>query len=450
MECIMTGHISKTLVAGYPSTSQIVDILLALERGGVDMLDFVAPFTDLLADEPASKSDTDAKQSIVSETRTGYVGYVPLIVPLMSKALVRCRVQTAGSLVYFVTHSGITSIRQSLNASILTLLLSKVHKYADLSPTIDIGSHLRSVFCNAERGRKPKRVRHYAGEASAKAKENTPRVAPLPKIDEDTMEKSTLLPDKFGIFCGLYVAEALYECALELEKTYIAFYPYMGRPSPLHFAERLGKSHIIAESGAGQHGVATAAICANLRLECIIYMGSEDTRRQSLTIFRIRALCGKVIPVTKGSCTLKDAINEAMRDLVSNLNTTYHLVSSAIGCHQFPTMARDFQCVIGNETKEQMKALAGRLPDTLVACVGSNAIGMFHSFIKNKNVRLVGAEATGDGVDTSRHSATISAGAPGVFHGAKTYLLQDKKGQVIETHSIAAGLSYPGVGPEHS
>ncbi|KAJ1661252.1 hypothetical protein EV178_006658, partial [Coemansia sp. RSA 1646] len=169
------------------------------------------------------------------------------------------------------------------------------------------------------------------------------------------MEKSTLLPDKFGIFCGLYVAEALYECALELEKTYIAckngpafwkefhsFYPYMGRPSPLHFAERLGKSHIIAESGAGQHGVATAAICANLRLECIIYMGSEDTRRQSLTIFRIRALCGKVIPVTKGSCTLKDAINEAMRDLVSNLNTTYHLVSSAIGCHQFPTMARDF------------------------------------------------------------------------------------------------------------
>ncbi|KAJ1661329.1 hypothetical protein EV178_006633, partial [Coemansia sp. RSA 1646] len=224
----MTEHISKTLVVGYPSTSQIVDILLALERGGVDMLDFVAPFTDLLADEPASKALFQRLVCVVSKapvrfnrsnshrplhgqtiptknsTQTGYVGYVPLIVPLMSKALVRCRVQTAGSLVYFVTHSGITSIRQSLDASILTLLLSKVHKYADLSPTIDIGSHLRSVFCNAERGRKPKRVRHYAGEASAKAKENTPRVAPLPKIDEDTMEKSTLLPDKFGIFCGLY------------------------------------------------------------------------------------------------------------------------------------------------------------------------------------------------------------------------------------------------------
>ncbi|KAJ1884140.1 bifunctional tryptophan synthase trp1, partial [Coemansia sp. IMI 209127] len=217
-------------------------------------------------------------------------------------------------------------------------------------------------------------------------------------------------------------------------------------------AKRLGKSRIIAETGAGQHGVATAAICAKLGLECIVYMGSEDMRRQSLNVFRIRALGGKIVPVTKGSCSLKDAINEAMRDLVSNLDTTYHLVSSAIGCHPFPTMVRDFQCVIGNETKEQMKALTGRLPDTLVACVGggSNAIGMFHPFIKNKGVRLVGAEAAGDGVGTSRHSATLSAGSPGVFHGAKTYLLQDKRGQVMETHSIAAGLNYPGVGPEHS
>ncbi|KAJ1661782.1 hypothetical protein EV178_006409 [Coemansia sp. RSA 1646] len=158
------------------------------------------------------------------------------------------------------------------------------------------------------------------------------------------------------------------------------------------------------------------------------------------------------IPVTKGSCALKDTINEAMPDLVSNLDITYHLVSSAIGCHPFPKMARDFQCVIGNETKEQMMALAGRLPDTLVACVGggNNTIGMFHPFIKNKSVRLVCTEAAGNGVDTSRHSATMSAGAPGVFHGAKTYLLQDKKGQVMETHSIAAGLNYPGVGPEHS
>ncbi|KAJ1666714.1 hypothetical protein EV178_001968 [Coemansia sp. RSA 1646] len=330
----MTGRISKTL---------IVDILLALERGGVDMLDFVASFTEPLVDEPASKSDADAdadadaKQSIVSEThvrgiqapvrfnrsnshkslhgktilaknntQTGYVGYIPLTAPLTSKGLVR----------------------------------------------------------------RP----------------------PLSKIDEGTMEKSTFLPDKFGIFGGVYVAEALYECALELEKTYVAckndpafweefhsFCPYMGCPIPLHFAERLtercggtkiylkredlchtgshkinnvvgqiliakhlGKSRSIAGSDAGQHGVATAAICAKLGLECTIYIDSEDMRCQSLNVFRIRALGGKVGPVTKGSCTLKDAINEAMRDLVSNLNTTYHLVSSAIGCYPFPTMARDF------------------------------------------------------------------------------------------------------------
>ncbi|KAJ1765286.1 hypothetical protein LPJ74_006414 [Coemansia sp. RSA 1843] len=181
-------------------------------------------------------------------------------------------------------------------------------------------------------------------------------------------------------------------------------------------------------------------------------MGCEDMRRQSLNVLRIRALGGKVIPVTKGSCALKDAINEAMSDLVSGFDITYHLVRLAIGCYPFPTMARDFQCVIGNETKEQLKALAGRLPDTLVACAGggSNAIGIFHPFIKNKSVRLVGAEAAGNGVDTSRHSATMSAGAPGVFHGAKTYLLRDKKGRAMETRPIAAGLNYPGAGPEHS
>ncbi|KAJ2084996.1 hypothetical protein IW138_006522 [Coemansia sp. RSA 986] len=264
------------------------------------------------------------------------------------------------------------------------------------------------------------------------------------------------------MFGGFYNAEALYESVLELKKTYVvckndtvfwkelySFYPYVGRLTLMHFAEhltekcggakiylkredlchtsnhninnvvgqiiiakRLGKLRIIAESGAGQHGVATAAICAKLDLECIIYMGFQDMRRQSLNIFRIRALGGKVIPVTEGSCTLKDAINEAMRDLVSNLDTT--------------------------------------IPSLACAGGGSNAIGMFHPFIKNKSVRLVGAEAEGDGVDTSRNSATISARAPGVFHGAKTYLLQDKKDQVMETHSIAAGLNYPGVGPENS
>ncbi|KAJ2910247.1 tryptophan synthetase, partial [Coemansia aciculifera] len=185
---------------------------------------------------------------------------------------------------------------------------------------------------------------------------------------------------------------------------------------------------------------------------CIIYMGSEDMRRQALNVLRIRMLGGTVIPATTGSCTLKDAINEAMRDLVTNVQNTYYLVGSAIGCHPFPTMVRDFQCVIGKETKEQMQALTGRLPDAVVACVGggSNSIGMFHPFIDDKSVRLIGAEAAGDGVDTPKHSATITAGTLGVFHGAKTYLLQDKKGQIMETHSVSAGLDYPGVGPEHS
>ncbi|KAJ2428792.1 anthranilate synthase component 1 [Coemansia sp. RSA 2524] len=181
-------------------------------------------------------------------------------------------------------------------------------------------------------------------------------------------------------------------------------------------------------------------------------MGSEDMRRQALNVFRIRMLGGEVIPAVTGSCTLKDAVNEAMRDWVTNAQDTHYLVGSAIGCHPFPTMVRDFQCVIGNETKEQMHTLTARLPDAVVACVGggSNSIGMFHPFIADKSVRLIGAEAAGDGVDTPKHSATISAGTMGVFHGAKTYLLQDHKGQIMETHSVSAGLDYPGGGPEHS
>jgi len=217
-------------------------------------------------------------------------------------------------------------------------------------------------------------------------------------------------------------------------------------------AKRLGKTRIIAETGAGQHGVATATVCARFGLECVIYMGAEDARRQALNVFRIRMLGAKVIPVTAGSQTLKDAINEAMRDWVANLSTTHYLVGSAIGPHPFPSIVREYQRVIGREIKSQLQELRSKLPDAVVACVGggSNAIGAFYDFIPEKNVRLLGVEAAGDGVDTARHSATLSCGKPGVFHGVRTYILQTEGGQITETHSISAGLDYPGVGPEHS
>ena len=217
-------------------------------------------------------------------------------------------------------------------------------------------------------------------------------------------------------------------------------------------AKRLGKKRIIAETGAGQHGVATATVCAKFGMECVVYMGEEDCRRQALNVFRMRMLGATVVPVTNGARTLKDAINEAMRDWVANVTTTHYLVGSAIGPHPFPMIVREFQSVIGKETKRQMLEKAGKLPDAVVACVGggSNSIGMFHPFIEDKTVRIVGVEAGGDGVDTEKHSATLTKGTPGVLHGTRTYLLQDLKGQIIETHSVSAGLDYPGVGPEHA
>jgi len=310
------------------------------------------------------------------------------------------------------------------------------------------------------------------------------------------------LPARFGEFGGQYVPEALVDCLVELEeahknacadpefwKEFESFYGYMNRPSKLYFAERLteetggakiwlkredlnhtgshkinnaigqillakrlGKKRIIAETGAGQHGVATATVCARFGLECVIYMGAEDVRRQALNVFRIRMLGAKVIPVSSGSNTLKDAINEAMRDWVTNLATTHYLVGSAIGPHPFPTIVRDFQRVIGREIKTQLAEVRGKLPDVVVACVGggSNAIGTFYDFIPDKDVCLVGVEAGGEGVDTQFHSATLALGTPGVLHGVRTYLLQSATGQIIETHSISAGLDYPGVGPEHA
>ena len=312
----------------------------------------------------------------------------------------------------------------------------------------------------------------------------------------------SLLPSRFGEFGGRYLPETLVAAHEELERAYIearadpAFAAelkdlqkhYVGRATPLYLAERLtrecggariwlkredlahtgahkinnalgqallakrlGKPRIIAETGAGQHGVATATVCAKMELECVVYMGTEDIRRQSLNAFRMKMLGATLVPVEIGSKTLKDAINEAMRDWVTNVENTHYIIGSAIGSHPYPTIVRDFQSVIGIEARAQMLEQAGKLPDVAIACVGggSNAIGLFHPFLEDP-VRLIGVEAAGEGVGTGKHAATLVAGRPGVLHGTRTYLLQDANGQVMETHSISAGLDYPGVGPEHS
>jgi tryptophan synthase beta chain len=216
--------------------------------------------------------------------------------------------------------------------------------------------------------------------------------------------------------------------------------------------KRMGKKRIIAETGAGQHGVASATAAALMGLDCVVYMGEEDTRRQSLNVARMKLLGAKVVPVTTGARTLKDAINEAMRDWVTNVADTHYMLGTVAGPHPFPTMVRDFHKIIGEESREQMLALTGRLPDAVLACVGggSNAIGIFNAFIPDTDVRLIGLEAGGDGVETGRHAATITGGTPGVLHGTRSYVLQDANGQTIESHSISAGLDYPGVGPEHA
>ncbi len=296
--------------------------------------------------------------------------------------------------------------------------------------------------------------------------------------------------------------ESLMDCLAELQagfdkikndptfwEEYRSYYPFMGRPGQLHLAEgltkhaggakiwlkredlnhtgshkinnalgqillarRLGKTQIIAETGAGQHGVATATVCAKFGMKCTIYMGAEDVRRQGLNVFRIRLLGAKVVAVKAGAMTLRDAVNEAMRAWVVDLATTHYIIGSAIGPHPFPTIVRTFQSVIGHETKEQMHKLIGKLPDALVACVGggSNATGMFSPFAEDRSVKLLGVEAGGDGLDTDRHSATLTGGTIGVLHGVRTYVLQNEHGQISETHSVSAGLDYPGVGPELS
>jgi len=307
----------------------------------------------------------------------------------------------------------------------------------------------------------------------------------------------------FGRYGGRYVAETLMPLILEVEREYRAarkdpkfqseldYYleHYVGRPSPLYFAERLtahfggakiyfkrdelnhtgahkinntvgqvllarrmGKTRIIAETGAGQHGVATATVCALFGLPCIVYMGKTDIERQSPNVFRMRLLGAEVVPVTAGAATLSDAMNEALRDWVAHVEDTFYVIGTVAGPHPYPEMVRDFQCVIGREAREQILKAEGRLPDTLVACIGggSNAMGLFHPFLDEKDVRIYAVEASGKGLDTPEHAASIERGAPGVLHGSRSYLLQDDDGQILETHSISAGLDYPGIGPEHA
>jgi tryptophan synthase beta chain len=308
---------------------------------------------------------------------------------------------------------------------------------------------------------------------------------------------------RFGLYGGRFVAETLMPLILELQKAYAAakgdpaFHAemahmlthYVGRPSPLYFAERMtehlkgakiyfkrdelnhtgahkvnnvlgqillarrmGKKRIIAETGAGQHGVATATLCARYGLECIVYMGAVDVERQKPNVFRMQMLGAQVVPVTSGSKTLKDAMNEALRDWVTNVADTFYCIGTVAGPHPYPAMVRDFQCVIGNETRAQMMDAEGRLPDSLIAAIGggSNAIGLFHPFLDDPSVEIFGVEAAGHGLSSGLHAASLTGGRPGVLHGNRTYLLMDEDGQITDAHSISAGLDYPGIGPEHA
>lgn len=307
----------------------------------------------------------------------------------------------------------------------------------------------------------------------------------------------------FGIYGGRFVAETLMPLILEVEKAWelakhdddfwaefdYLMKHYVGRPSPLYFAERLtnhfggakvyfkrdelnhtgahkinntigqillarrmGKKRIIAETGAGQHGVATATVCALFGMPCVVYMGETDVERQKPNVFRMKLLGAEIVPVTAGTGTLKDAMNEALRDWVANVEDTFYIIGTAAGPHPYPAMVRDFQCIIGNETREQMQEMEGRLPDSLVASIGggSNAIGLFHPFLDDDSVKIIGVEAAGHGIESGEHCASLNGGRPGVLHGNRTYLLQDEDGQIKDGYSISAGLDYPGIGPEHA
>ncbi|KAJ3366302.1 tryptophan synthetase [Allomyces arbusculus] len=468
------------------------------------------------------------------------LSYVPLITPSTSLARIEALAPVADSFVYVVSRMGVTGEQNAVESD-LPALLARVRQFnktvplavgfgvssraqfaeiASLADGVVVGSKIISVIRSAVADKKDHvaAVRNLALDLTTPGKSETartpsPAAAPAPQqavndaAHTHLTKPNFLLNPRFGDFGGQYVPEALVDCLRELEAAYVAAkndptfwaefesaFQYMGRPSPLHVAERmtevaggariwlkredlnhtgshkinnavgqillakrLGKSRIIAETGAGQHGVATATVCAKLGLECVVYMGAADCERQRLNVFRIQLLGAKVVPVESGSRTLKDAINEAMRDWVTNVHSTHYLVGSAIGPHPFPTLVREFQSVIGREAMRQFREQAGgkQYPDAIVACVGggSNAIGLFGPFVDDpnaKDVKIFGIEAAGDGIETARHSATLSRGTPGVLHGTRTYLLQNAEGQITETHSVSAGLDYPGVGPEHA
>lgn len=463
---------------------------------------------------------------------TGSLSYVPLIAPSTTEDRMKTLCNMADSFIYLVSRMGVTGATGTLNTELPALIkhvkelsgnvpvavgfgISTREHFLSVTSIADgavIGSQVITVLGDAPEGQAAQVVEAYcsqitqrklACDASVTAAPPVPESsAPGSAVEGEAATTTTPTTDgsgRFGVFGGQYAPEALITCLDELDAgfqvalndptfwdEFRSYYPYMGRPSSLHLAERLtehagganiwlkredlnhtgshkinnalgqiliarrlGKTEIIAETGAGQHGVATATVCAKFGMKCTIYMGAEDVRRQALNVFRIRLLGATVIPVESGSRTLRDAVNEAFRAWIVRLDTTHYIIGSAIGPHPFPTMVRTFQCVIGEETKTQLRDL-GKSPDAVVACVGggSNSVGMFYPFSKDFSVQLVGVEASGDGLDTVRHSATLSGGSVGVLHGVRTYVLQDQHGQISNTHSVSAGLDYPGVGPE--
>ncbi|KAI9105920.1 tryptophan synthase beta subunit-like PLP-dependent enzyme [Phlyctochytrium arcticum] len=581
------------VTAGYPETTDTVNVLLALQEGGADIIELGIPFSDPMADGPtiqessfvALKNGVDMLQCLkfVEQARSeglrvpvvlmGYynpfliygekklmqdcvragvngfivvdfppeeavrfraactehgLSYIPLIAPSTTESRIQHLASIADSFIYVVSTLGVTGARTSMSSD-LGSFLARIKKYTQVPLAVGfgvstpehfkevgsqaegvvIGSKIISTLKEAAKDERAKKVREYASHITGR--HVTRPDEPEEEVDGSYKANGTLyeskvsahtMPNRYGDFGGQYAPEALVDCLEEIEKAFYeakedpefwkefrSQFEYMGRPSPLHIAERLtadaggariwlkredlnhtgshkinnaigqvllakrlGKKRIIAETGAGQHGVATATVCAKFGLDCTVYMGAEDVRRQALNVFRMKLLGAKVVAVDSGSRTLKDAINEALRDWVTNVKTTHYLIGSAIGPHPFPTIVKELQSIIGRESRAELLAKISKLPDVVVACVGggSNAIGMFAPFVDDKSVRIVGVEAGGDGIESGRHSATLSAGKPGVLHGTRTYLIQDDDGQIVETHSISAGLDYPGVGPEHA
>lgn len=462
-------------------------------------------------------------------TRNG-LSFVPLVAPVTSDERLKLLGSIADSFIYVVSKMGTTGASTLVSQGIAELC-ARVRKFAgqdiplavgfgvstrdhflqvgEAADGVVIGSQILTLLGASKPGERGEVAYQYGRSILGEnfdfsaPSSFTHALANAEAVDDisNSFDEQHIYKPTFGSFGGQYVPEAMHACLRELEVAFEnaakdpefwaefkALYPYIGRPSSFHkadrlsehaggaqiwlkredlnhtgshkinnslaqvlIAKRLGKTKIIAETGAGQHGVATATACAKFGLECTVFMGAEDVRRQALNVFRMRILGAKVIAVTNGTQTLRDATSEAFRHWVSNLQSTHYVVGLAIGPHPYPTMVRTFQSVIGKEAKEQFMALNdGKLPDVVVACVGggSNSTGLFSPFELDSGVKMLGVEAGGDGVDTNRHSATLTAGQPGVFHGVKTYLLQDLDGQVHDTHSVSAGLDYPGVGPE--